>query len=90
MQYLGDGDSKGLMKVVQAKPYGDETQIDKLECVGHVQKRLGTRLRKLKRGMKGKKLSGGKSLGDRGRLSEEEKLQLCYGLSIRRHEGGRP
>lgn len=89
VQYLGDGDSKGFMKVVQAKPYGDDTQIEKLECVGHVQKRLGTRLRKLKRDMKGRKLSDGKSLGGRGRLSEEEidKLQLYYGLAIRRHQG---
>jgi hypothetical protein len=36
-KYLGDGDSKGFMKVVEARPYG-ETEVEKLECIGHVQK----------------------------------------------------
>ncbi|GFV60306.1 hypothetical protein TNCV_3469421 [Trichonephila clavipes] len=30
------------------KPYGDSVPIEKAECVGHVQKRMGSRLRKLK------------------------------------------
>ena len=41
--YIGDGDTKAHQSVVNAMPYGDvETQ--KLECIGHVQKRLGSRL----------------------------------------------
>ena len=43
-QYLGDGDTSSFAKVCQLQPYGD-TIIEKLECVGHVQKRVGTRLR---------------------------------------------
>jgi NH3-dependent NAD+ synthetase len=38
---LWDGDSKGFMKVVEARPYG-ETEVEKLECIGNVQKRMGT------------------------------------------------
>lgn len=38
-QYLGDGDSASFKKVVESKPYVDpERGIEKLECVGHVQK----------------------------------------------------
>ncbi|GFV79862.1 uncharacterized protein TNCV_1726871 [Trichonephila clavipes] len=39
-QYLGDGDSKGFLTIKEAKVYGD-TEVKKLECVGHVQKRRG-------------------------------------------------
>jgi hypothetical protein len=45
--FIGDGDSKGYAKVVAAQPYGPTFNILKKECVGHVQKRMGTRLRKL-------------------------------------------
>lgn len=41
-RYLGDGDSKGQQTVNEAKPYGDDIQIEKLECIGHIQKRMGT------------------------------------------------
>ena len=44
--YIGDGDSKAHRSVVDAKHYG-EANIENLECIGHVQKRLGTRLRTL-------------------------------------------
>lgn len=45
--YIGDGDSKVYKKVLEAKPYGQDYQINKKECIGHVQKRMGTRLREL-------------------------------------------
>ena len=45
--YIGDGDSSSFNKVVQSKPYGETFIINKLECVGHIQKRLGCRLRTL-------------------------------------------
>ena len=41
---IGDGDSSSFNKVVQSKPYGETFMINKLECVGHIQKRLGYRL----------------------------------------------
>lgn len=47
-EYLGDGDSKGFVTAMERKPYGNDFKITKLECVGHVQKRMGSRLRRLK------------------------------------------
>ena len=52
--YFGDGDTESFKKVVDSKPYGDDLKPIKLECVGQVQKRLGTWLRKLRNDMKGK------------------------------------
>lgn len=85
--YLGDGDSKAYNKVVQEEPYGKDVTISKLECIGHVQKRMGTRLRRLCKEKKGEKLVDGKGLNGRGRLtdSEVDKLQLYYGMAIRRN-----
>ncbi|GFW99565.1 uncharacterized protein TNCV_3417981 [Trichonephila clavipes] len=83
-QYLGDGDSKPYKAVLEYKPYKD-VNIEKLECVGHVEKRMGTRLMALKSKLKGKKLEDKKSLGGRNRLidAEIDKLQRYYGLAIR-------
>mgnify|MGYP000371403211 CR=1 FL=1 len=87
VKYLGDGDSKAYKTVCDSKPYGDDIQVEKLECVGHIQKRMGTKLRKIKKDMKGQKLSDGKTLGGTGRLTETEidKMQTYYGLAIRRN-----
>ena len=53
-QYLGDGDTSSYKEVVDSNPYieYDVTPV-KLECVGHVQKRLGTRLRNIVKQYKG-------------------------------------
>ncbi|GFT50202.1 uncharacterized protein TNCV_3622571 [Trichonephila clavipes] len=87
-QYLGDEDSKAYKAVLESKPYKDVT-IEKLECVGHVEKRMGTRLRALKLKLKGKKLEDKKSLGGRNRLTDAEidKLKRYYGLAIRNNSG---
>ncbi|GFX72704.1 uncharacterized protein TNCV_4062991 [Trichonephila clavipes] len=49
----------------------------KYECIGHIQKRVGTKLRKLK--------SKRKDLGGRGKLTDAfiDKLQNYYGIAIR-------
>lgn len=88
-EYLGDGDSKGFTAVLESKPYGDGLDITKLECVGHVQKRMGSRLRRLKRDFKKKQLSDGKGIGGSGRLTNEEihRLQNYYGKAIRENLG---
>ena len=52
--FIGDGDSKAYKRVVRDKPYGDDFHIEKEECVGHIQKRMGTRLRNLINKSKGK------------------------------------
>ncbi|GFV87078.1 uncharacterized protein TNCV_5112961 [Trichonephila clavipes] len=48
--YYGDGDSKALNNVKDI--YGYDSVV-KYECIGHVQKRVGSRLRKLKKSTKG-------------------------------------
>ena len=53
VEFLADGDTKSH-HVVVADPY-PVTVVKKLECIGHVQKRVGSRLRKLKASYKGTK-----------------------------------
>lgn len=84
-KYLGDGDTKGFQKVVESKPYGNNVKISKLECVGHVQKRLGARLRNLRKTLRGVRLSDKKFLTGKGRLTDAviDNLQVYYGNAIR-------
>lgn len=49
LNYIGDGDSKTYKGIVDSSPYGPSVIINKKECVGHVQKRMGTRLRACKK-----------------------------------------
>ena len=51
--------------------------MEKKECVGHVQKRVGTALRKLKKENKG--------IGGKGKLTDAtiDKLQNYYGIATR-------
>jgi len=81
-EFLRDGDSKAHKLIVEQAVYGD-VEVKKLECVGHVQKRLGSRLRSLKK--QGGRLEDGKTLGGTGWLSESRinKLQVYYGNAIR-------
>lgn len=87
IDYLGDGDSNAYSAVCNAMPYGEDTNINKLECIGHIQKRMGTRLRTLKQKSKNTKLADGKSLSGKNRLTDlaVQKLQIFYGLAIRRN-----
>ena len=84
MGVLGDGDSKAHNELLQRRVYGDK-QVTKLECVGHIQKRMGSRLRAVKKQMGNTELSDGKTIGGRGRLTEKriDSLQVCYGEAIR-------
>ncbi|GFU59530.1 uncharacterized protein TNCV_3365551 [Trichonephila clavipes] len=72
-KYYGDGDSKGFLKVKDI--YG-ENSVTKLECIGHIQKRIGSRLRKLKKNTK--------ELDGKGKLTDKfiDKLQNYYEISI--------
>lgn len=85
-KYLGDGDSKGFSAVESLDLY-DGTPITKLECLGHVQKRMGSRLRSLKSRTKGTKLSDGKTLGGKNRLTDAaiDQIQNYYGQAIRQN-----
>ncbi|KYN26922.1 hypothetical protein ALC57_03697 [Trachymyrmex cornetzi] len=91
--YIGDGDCKTYGGVLSAQPYGEEFTINKKECIGHVQKRMGTRLRTLVKTSavdtetKDGKIVKRKSLGGKGKLTAKmiDKLTVYYGLAIRRN-----
>nr|XP_032514623.1 uncharacterized protein LOC116768095 [Danaus plexippus plexippus] len=76
--YIGDGDTKTFLGILNSDPYGDECTVTKNECVGHVQKRMGTRLRTKRKD---------EQLGGKKRLTEAliKKLTIYYGLAIRRN-----
>ena len=79
-EFYGDGDSKSYSRVKDV--YQDAgIEIEKKECIGHVQKRVGTALRKLKRDKPG--------LGGKGKLTDSQiyKLQNYYGIAIRSNVG---
>ena len=80
-EYFGDGDSKGFDEVKDTYLEDYDMEVKKKECVGHVQKRLGTALRKLKKEKKG--------LGGKGKLTNNtiDKLQNYYGIAIRSNKG---
>jgi hypothetical protein len=82
--YLGDGDCKGHLAVTKADPYKGK-KVEKLECINHVAKRMGTRLRNLVTKNRYTKCKDGKSLGGKGRLTEKliNKLQGYYAQAIR-------
>ena len=46
--HRGDGDSNAFKTVADSMPYGENILIERLECIGHVQKRMGARLPKLR------------------------------------------
>ena len=85
--YIGDGDSKACLDTVKNDAYSG-TVVEKLECVGHIQKRVGNRLRNLRNTMKAP-LADGKTLKWRGRLTDKiiNKLQNYYGLALRQSTG---
>ncbi|GBO06219.1 hypothetical protein AVEN_245152-1 [Araneus ventricosus] len=61
-KYLGDGDSKGFLKISESEVYEEELVVEKFGCIGHVQKRMGTRLRNFRNKLKSTKLSDGKKI----------------------------
>ena len=81
-EYLGDGDTSSFNDVVRSEPYVKHSLTPiKLECVGHVQKRLGTRLRNLVKSYKGTKTP----FSEKGQLTDEciNSMQYYYGMAIR-------
>ena len=78
VEYLGDGDSKSYVNV---EDVNEGIEIKKLECVGYYQKRVGTRLRNLKKKEKG--------LGGQGRLTDAtiNRPQNFAGVAIRQNKG---
>ena len=61
----------------------------KLTHYYHVQERKGTRLHNLKNSMKGRPSADGKTIGGKGRLTDQQigKMQQYYGNAIRENKG---
>ncbi|GFW12671.1 uncharacterized protein TNCV_3883811 [Trichonephila clavipes] len=72
--YYFGGDSKGFNSV---KDTYEKDSVTKYEYIGHVQKRVGARLRKLK--------SKNKNLSGKGKLTDYfiDRLQNYYGIAVR-------
>jgi hypothetical protein len=68
--FYGDGDSKAYTEVKDV--YG-EGSVTKFECIGHYQKRVGTRIRKLKKRVTGLKIND----------ATIDKLQNYFGIALR-------
>ena len=47
VEMLSDGDSPAHKAVCELKPYGEDVEIQKLDCINHAHKCMGTALRKL-------------------------------------------
>ena len=79
-EFYGDGDSKSFTRV-KGVYEDDGIEMEKKECIGHVQKRVETALHKLKRVNPG--------LGGKGKLTDSQidKLQNYYGIAIRSNVG---
>ena len=71
-KYLGDDDSKSHLAVKSTYP---GVEVEKHKCVGHVQKRVGTRLRNLKINVK--------NTGGTGKLTDKilDRLQNYYDIA---------
>ena len=76
--FYGDGDSKAYTAVQNI--YRPTKLVHKFECIGHHQKRIGNRLRKVK---KEKKLGGRNRLTD----SKIDMLQNYFGIALRENVG---
>ena len=78
---IGDGDTSSYAAVVSSKPYSVYLIPKKDACVGHVQKRVGTRLRTMK--------ANDKTLGGNGNGKLTDKainnLQNSVALAIRQN-----
>lgn len=82
---ISDGDSASYRAVLEAKPYGEGVEVTKKECMGHIQKRMGTALRNLVVAYKNQVVNGRKGIGGKGRLTLKviDSIQNYYGQAIR-------
>ena len=81
--FIGDGDAKTFACLTELKAYGEEVELIKHQYVGHVQKRMGTALRKLKKS--GIEDETGQLVKFKGRLTDNAitALNVYYGSAIR-------
>ncbi|GFW80220.1 uncharacterized protein TNCV_461271 [Trichonephila clavipes] len=84
IKYIGDGDTKTFPELQRTQHH---ILSKKVECVGHIQKHMVARLRKLKTMNRGKKLSDGKSISGKNRLTDKfiDTITTYYGNAIRQN-----
>ncbi|KAH7945683.1 hypothetical protein HPB49_013992 [Dermacentor silvarum] len=82
---LCDGDSRSFRALEEAKVYG-YINVEKEDCINHVQKRMGTALRNL---IQKHKTEHGESLSGKGRLTGDliTKLTNYYGWALKSNVG---
>lgn len=82
---LCDGDSRTFNAIKDAKVYGF-VDVQKEDCINHVQKRMGAALRNL---LQKHKSEGMRGLGGKGRLTADliNKLSAYYGRALKSHCG---
>ena len=78
-KFYGDGDNKSHKSIENV--YGEDMKVERLHCVGDIQKRAGNQFRKLRKNVKG--ISG------KGKLTLNiiDRLQNYYGIAIRQNVG---
>ena len=84
--YIGDGDTSSYKEVVKNNPYRKYGIIpSKLECVGHIHKRLGIKVQAIRNEYKTQK----EILSGRGKLTDKviNSMQNYYGMAIRQNRG---
>ena len=87
-KFVGDGDTNSFRKVFDTNVY-DDYPVQKIECVGHVQKRVSTRLHNLVSCCGKRSLADGKIIGGRGRLTGDQikAITQYYGSAIKDNLG---
>ena len=80
--------TKTRLMLQRQQPYGKDHFVEKMDCVGHVQKRMGPALRNLKV-QYGGELADGKTIGGAGQLTDKviNSLQNYYGNAIQSNKG---
>ena len=71
---MGDGETSLYSAVLASCPYKDRG-IKKADCIGHIQKNIGSRGRALRQRLRGKKLCDGKPVAGKGRLGNIYQLK---------------
>ncbi|CAF4668239.1 unnamed protein product, partial [Rotaria sp. Silwood2] len=84
-KYVGDGDSKTFPVLSKIVPYPGK-EIKKIEDLNHFSKRMKRALETVKRQHGRKKLSDGKTIGGKNRLSVHNilRLQMTFASTIRK------
>ena len=90
--YIGDGDTNSFAAEVREKlkeKFGDGSSVTKEDYIGYIQKRMGAALRTYKSKNRGQKLSDGKTIGGKGRLTYDivDSIQNYYVQAVRSDVG---